>query len=310
MDIQQIRAFIAIAELGSFSLAAEQLHLTQPAISKRISLLEDQLSVLLFDRVGRQVLLTQAGQHLLPHARRILAEVDSATQSLLQLSGQISGTLSIATSHHIGVHYLPPYLRQYARRYPQVKLDLHFLDSDIAYKDIVNGRFDFALLTLPNDQDPKIFTKQLWQDELLVVAGPKHPLAKLKKVTIRDLSQYGAILPDPSTKTTSLLKTRFDREKLPLNIDMITNHLDAIKMLLSIGLGWGVLPKRLVDDNVTLLDLTIEPLYRPLGYAYHRQRHLNHATTAFLTMLEEPITNMAPSEAINATESTKDEIAS
>lgn len=291
MDIQQIKAFIAIAETGSFSQAADQLHLTQPAISKRISLLEEQLSVLLFDRVGRQVLLTQAGQHLLPHARRILAEIDSVTQSLLQLSGQISGTLSIATSHHIGVHYLPPYLRQYARRYPQVKLDLHFLDSEIAYQDIINGRFDCALLTLPHDQDAKIFAQQLWQDELLVVAGPQHPLAKLPKVSINHLSQYGAILPDPNTNTTSLVKNLFDQERLPLNIDMITNHLDAIKMLLSIGLGWGVLPKRLVDSNLLPLKLKIKPLYRPLGFVYHRQRHLNPATTAFLEILQEPALN-------------------
>src|SRR5690606_27276009 len=116
-------------------------------------------------------------------------------------------------------------------------------------------------------------------------------LAKLPKVSISHLSQYGAILPDPNTNTTSLVKNLFDQERLPLNIDMITNHLDAIKMLLSIGLGWGVLPKRLVDSNLLPLKLKIKPLSRPLGFVYHRQRHLNPATTAFLEILKEPALN-------------------
>ena len=139
MDTQHLHAFVAIAEHGSFSAAAERLHLTQPAISKRIALLEDQLKASLFDRIGRQVALTQAGQLLLSKAKLILGEVAATQRAIADLQGDIQGKLSIATSHHVGLHYLPPYLRDFSTRYPQVKLDLHFLDSEQAYHEILQG---------------------------------------------------------------------------------------------------------------------------------------------------------------------------
>lgn len=287
MDTHQLKAFIAVADQGSFSLAAASLHLTQPAISKRIALLEDTLGTHLFDRVGRQVLLTQAGVNLLPHARRILADIEAATQSVTQLSGHIGGRLSIATSHHIGIHYLAPYLHEYSARYPQVKLDLHFLDSEIAYQNITVGRFDFGLVTLPNEQDSQVIVKQLWQDELIFVASPSHPLAKAKQLSLIELSTYGAIVPDTNTYTTSLIKQLFDSHSITLNIDMVTNHLDAIKMLLGVGLGWGVLPERLVDESLVKLPLAMTPIFRPLGYVRHKQRNMGRATHAFLSLLDE-----------------------
>src|SRR5690606_7583070 len=130
MDTQHLHAFVAIAETGSFSAAAERLHLTQPAVSKRIALLEEQLKSPLFDRIGRQVVLTQAGQVLLSKATLILREVTAAQRAIADLKGEVEGKLSIATSHHVGLHYLPPYLREFSTQFPQVKLDLHFLDSE------------------------------------------------------------------------------------------------------------------------------------------------------------------------------------
>src|SRR5690606_11005585 len=115
MDTQHLYAFVAIAETGSFSAAAERLHLTQPAISKRISLLEEQLKRPLFDRVGRKISLTQAGVSLLPKALNILQEVAAAQRAIADLDGEVRGKLSIATSHHIGLHRLPPYLRNFSR---------------------------------------------------------------------------------------------------------------------------------------------------------------------------------------------------
>lgn len=286
MDTHQIKAFIAIAETGSFSSAALRLHLTQPAISKRIALLEESLQTSLFNRVGRQVLLTQAGQRLLPHARQILAEINSATQALDELKGDIGGTLSIATSHHIGIHYLPPYLAQFCARYPKVKLDLHFLDSEVAYQEILNGRFDFALVTLPRDADARLHTHALWQDRLVFVTAPTHPLAAHDELHLADLSAVGAVLPDARTHTTLLIKQLFDHKGLALNIDTVTNHLDAIKMLLSVGLGWGMLPERLVDHSLVALPLALDPIYRPLGYIHHRQRQHSRATQAFYQLLE------------------------
>src|SRR5690606_14764761 len=111
LDTQHLQAFVAVAETGSFSAAGERLHLTQPAISKRIAILEQQLASSLFDRVGRKISLTQAGLSLLPNAKRILQDVADAHRAVTDLRGEVRGQLSIATSHHIGLHRLPLTLR-------------------------------------------------------------------------------------------------------------------------------------------------------------------------------------------------------
>lgn len=293
MDTQHLQAFVAIAENGSFSAAAERLHLTQPAISKRIALLEEQLKAPLFDRIGRQVALTQAGQLLLSKAKLILGEVIAAQRAIADLQGDVQGKLSIATSHHVGLHYLPPYLREFSTRHPQVKLDLHFLDSEQAYHEILQGRFDLAIITLALSQDARLQSHTLWHDQLHFVVAPSHSLAQpsgtnaaQSHLQLADLSQHPAIMPDVNTYTTQLIKNLFDDEKLPLDIGMISNHLDTIKMLLSINLGWGVLPRKIIDEQLQILNVNHPPIMRPLGCIHHNQRTLNNAARVFLRLLQ------------------------
>ncbi|MET0356787.1 MAG: LysR family transcriptional regulator [Cellvibrio sp.] len=295
MDTQHLQAFVAIAEIGSFSGAGERLHLTQPAISKRIALLEEQLKARLFDRVGRQVALTQAGNLLLKKATKILDEVSAAQREIADLQGDITGKLSVATSHHLGLHYLPPYLREFSKRYPDVKLDLHFLDSEHAYHEILLGRFDIAIITLALEQDARINSTELWQDQLQFVASPTHALAALANLRLADLSPHQAIMPDINTYTTRMIKDLFDRDNQPLDITMVTNHLDTIKMMLSIGLGWGVLPSSIIDNQLKVLDVSHPPLIRSLGCIYHNQRSLTNAARVFLEQLKAPLQqNVAP----------------
>jgi DNA-binding transcriptional LysR family regulator len=286
MDTQHLHAFVAIAELGSFSGAAEKLHLTQPAISKRIALLEDHLGSRLFDRVSRQVILTNAGKILLNKARLILSEVAATQRAIADLSGQIQGQLSIATSHHVGLHYLPPVLREFSSLYPQVKLDLHFLDSEQAYDEILQGRYDLAIVTLSPEQDARFQSYSIWHDQLHFVAAPEHPLATQPHLQLADLTRHQAILPDLNTYTTKLVKHLFDQENLPLNINMVTNHLESIKMMLSIGLGWGVLPNRLIDHQIKRLNVKHKSIIRPLGAIHHRHRSLSNNALAFLELLQ------------------------
>ena len=130
MDTQQITAFIAVAETSSFTLAAERLYLTQPAISKRINLLEQFLGNRLFDRIGKKIKLTEAGQILMPHAKKILREIEDTRNAVQNLSQSVSGRLTLASSHHIGLHRLPPVLKQYSGSYPDVSIDISFQDSN------------------------------------------------------------------------------------------------------------------------------------------------------------------------------------
>lgn len=290
MDIANLNAFIAIAETGSFSLAGERLHLTQPAVSKRIASLEQQLRVRLFDRLGREIGLTEAGRALLPRAYQILGVLDDTRRALTNLNGEISGRLTLATSHHIGLHRLPPLLRTFTRTHPQVALDIQFLDSEVAYEEVLHGRAELAVITLAPETREPVRAKAIWNDPLDFVAAPEHPLARLDSVTLADVARHPAVFPGGNTFTHHIVRRLFEREGLTPNIGMSTNYLETIKMMVSIGIAWSVLPRTMLDDQVARLPLPGIQLERQLGYILHSERTLSNAARAFMTLMDRQIT--------------------
>lgn len=292
MDTQLLEAFQAVAYHGSFSRAGEQLHLTQPAISKRIAQLEELLGCRLFDRVGRNTLLTEAGKALQPRAKAILEAVDDTRNVMHNLSGQIQGALNIATSHHVGLHHLPSLLRRFTQKHPQVTPDITFIDSEKAYQAVLNGDVELAVVTLtPAEQlasGTPIESQPIWKDPLTFVCATDYPLALLSATTLTDLSRYPAILPDPDSYTTRLITRLFNANGLSLNVSMKTNYLETIKMMASVGLGWTVLPDTMLDDdNLTRLQLPGIDISRDLGVIFHRERTLTNAARSFIRLLNE-----------------------
>lgn len=287
MDLASLNAFIAVAETGSFSLAAEQLHLTQPAISKRIATLETQLSVRLFDRLGRDIRLTEAGRALLPRTYQILQTLDDTRRALSNLQGEVTGRLTLATSHHIGLHRLPPLLRRFTQQHPQVNLDIHFLDSEVAYEEVLHGKAELAVITLAPETFPPIQATHVWDDPLDFVTAPAHPLARYSEVALADVAPYPAVFPGPNTFTHSIVRHLFKEQCLSPNISMSTNYLETIKMLVSIGVAWSILPRTMLDDQVVRLPLPEVQLQRRLGYILHTGRTLSNAARAFITLLEQ-----------------------
>ncbi|WP_339524824.1 LysR family transcriptional regulator [Pseudomonas sp. EA_35y_Pfl2_R111] len=286
MDLATLNAFIAIAELGSFSEAAERLYLTQPAVSKRIASLEQQLSVRLFDRLGREVSLTEAGRALLPRAYQILNVLDDTRRALTNLNGEISGRLTLATSHHIGLHRLPPLLRAFTRAHPQVALDIQFLDSEVAYEEVLHGRAELAVITLAPETREPVHAVAVWDDPLDFVAAPEHPLARSQVISLADVAHHPAVFPGGNTFTHHIVRRLFEAQGLTPNIAMSTNYLETIKMMVSIGLAWSVLPRTMLDDQVARLPLPGIQLTRQLGYISHTERTLSNAARAFMNLLD------------------------
>ena len=286
MDTQLLTAFIAVAESRSFSIAAEQIHLTQPAVSKRIALLEQQLNCRLFDRIARTVNLTEAGEALLPRAKLILQDIIDTQQAINDLSGTIGGRLRLAISHHIGLHRLPPVLKAFSQQHPQVTIDVDFMDSEKAYDGVLHGAFEVAAITLAPEPHPKVFAQCIWPDPLVFMTAKQHLLATEKQPSLKMLSQHPAILPGPGTYTGQMTKALFDRNKLPLATTMATNYLETIKMMVSIGLGWSLLPKSMLDNELVEMTIPGVQINRQLGYIHHREKSLSNAARAFIQLLE------------------------
>ncbi len=286
MDTHSIKVFLAVAEYESFSLASEKLHLTQPAVSKRIAQLEEQLGHRLLDRMARSVSLTEAGKLLLPYAKQILSSIDETQQAMNDLSGETSGQLRLAISHHIGLHRLPGVLKSYVAKYPKVCINIEFMDSEVAYEGIQHAKFDIAVNTLAPQSQSSIIDRQIWHDPLVLTISRDHPLAARTQVDMALLGKYPAVLPGMSTYTGRMIKQLFDEKDVTLNASMATNYLETVKMMVSVGLGWSLLPKTMVDDSVRMLCCQGIDLARRLGYIHHKERTLSNAARAFLTELE------------------------
>lgn len=286
MDTELLRAFLAVTASESFSLAAERLHLTQPAISKRIALLETRLGVRLFDRIGRRVSLTETGRQLLPRAQRIVREIEDTERAIRDLSGSVSGPLSLATSHHVGLHRLPPVLRSFVRRFPQVRLAIEFMDSEKAYGTVAQGEHELAVITLaPAGASSRLESRLIWADPLSVMVAHDHPLATKRRASIAELAGYPAVLPGTGTWTGQILQELFIANGIRLEASMSTNYLETLRMLATIGLGWTVLPESMCTDELVPVELPGTRLQRQLGYVVHREHTLSSAARAMIELL-------------------------
>lgn len=285
MQINEIQAFLAICDLGSFRAAAQQLHLTQPAVSKRLLALESRLGHRLLDRVSRGSALTEAGRAYLPHARRLLIEVDNSNRALDNLNDEIKGQLSLALSHHIALHRIPSILRAFVKKYPQVDVNIEFMGSEAACQEITQGRIELGVITLPQPPAPRLEQHEIWRDSLQVLVAPEHPLARQKNIKPQALAQYPALLPDESTYTHRVIAQALAPYGVVPQLRQTSNYLETLKMLAGIGLGWTALPDSMVDSSLQALNFTGLKLERSLGAVRHPQRSLSNAANALLELL-------------------------
>ena len=284
MDVYALQAFIAVSKQGSFSLAAECLYLTQPAVSKRIAGLEQELGIRLFDRIGRQIMLTEAGNTLLPKAQNLLNDLADLKRLASNLSGAVTGILVMGTSLHIGLHRLPVTLWAFTSRYPEVRLDIRFMDSEAACRAVVTGELEIAVVTLPNLGSGKLDLRKVWDDPLAFVVAADHPLAGRTDLSLAELTEYPAVLPGKTTYTRSILDAAISRHNLELTINMSTNYLETLKMLVSAGQGWSLLPETMLDQNLRPLQLPLR-LKRELGIVVHGSRTLSNAANSLAEIL-------------------------
>ncbi len=285
MNLAAFEAFIKVMETGSISMAADLLFITQPAVTKRIHSLEEYFGVKLFESAGRGVQATHAAHSLLPKVKNWLNELGDIHHTLSHEQEQVQGKLKIGTSHHIGLHHLPQHLRNYVQKFPDVTLDVHFVDSEQAHEQVLAGDLELAFLTLPPQGDERLSYVTIWNDPLVFVAAPFHPLAQKKHLSLEDLVQYPSLLPASQTYTTQITLAEFEKQRVKPKITMSNNPLESIRMLVSIGLGWSVLPKTLLNQELQLLDINVQ-MQRQLGMVWHPGRTQSRAVQELVAMMK------------------------
>jgi DNA-binding transcriptional LysR family regulator len=183
------------------------------------------------------------------------------------------------------LHRLPPILRRFKKNYPEVLLQLQFMDSEDACQQVENGQLELAIVTLPASAQANLSLQTIWPDPLAFVCSHDHPLAAMRRPTLHQITTFGAVLPGKGTFTRQLIETALERAGEEIQTVLETNYLETVKMMAAVGLGWSVLPEIMVSKELHRLPLKSPRIERRLGILQHRNRTLSNAARAFLELL-------------------------
>jgi DNA-binding transcriptional LysR family regulator len=285
-DTRQLLAFAALARLGSFTRAARELFLTQSAISHAIKALEEQAGCRLFERAGRNVALTQSGEQFLRHVDKILSEMKSARRGLDELSRWGHGRLRVGASTTACQYILPTVLREFKQSFPKCVITIDPGDHARQMELLLNNRIDLALMLEPEGKKELTFVP-LFSDEMRFLVAPAHPWARAGRVQRDTFEEQTLILYNHTSYTFRLVKDHFRDEGLPLNNILELGSMDAIKELVKIGLGVGILAPwvasaELATGALVSLPLGKHKLRRQWGVGYLRGRRLSLGEETFV----------------------------
>ena len=250
MEIRQLRAFVAIAESGTFTAGALRVHVTQAAISMQIRQLETEIGAKVFVRAPRHVILTEAGEQLLRRARHILREHDAALDEIAELAGAERGRLRIGSaSAMVLTEQLPSILKELRKQHPAAEISVTSGTSEVLVDQILAGEVDVAFVSLPVDVRG-IKTERLSDDQLVAIASPRHKLAKQKTVSAYTLAGERLILGERGGNTRRLIDQFFAQAGVRLRVAMELSRQQAIKRMVEEDMGVGIVPLQSVKEEV------------------------------------------------------------
>ena len=242
MDLHRLKTFRAVAVLQNFNRAAERLHYAQSTVSAQIKALEEEIGVLLFDRIGRQVILTEAGEKMLKYSHKLLAIEEEA---LGEITGrrESTGLLTLRAPQTVSTYILPRVLVDFQTRYPGVRFDITSCAMSALEHELQIGTVDLAFLLTESVQSANLKTELLGIAPLMVAAAPGDPLAGKKRVDFRDLRGRTVLLPKADCGYRMVFEQALLAEKVDSAVIMDLNSIEAIKKCVMAGLGLAVIPE-------------------------------------------------------------------
>ena len=293
MDLRRLEVFAKVAELGSFSRAAEALYLTQPTVSEHVRALEDELGVQLLDRLGRGASPTRAGDLLLGYARRMIGLAREAQQALDQFQGRMSGELVIGGSTIPGEYVLPSLLGGFKAKYPQISLSLLIGDSRQVSDWVEQGRVEVAVVGA-RPASRALVSHELMPDELVLVVPAGHPWAARKIVSIDDLRREPMVVRERGSGSRQAIEDVLEDASLSLASFRVVGEMgstQAIKQAVRAGVGVALISHRAVEDEcrarlvvcVKVKDLKVA---RNFHLVTHKDRSRSPLAQAFVDFLE------------------------
>jgi DNA-binding transcriptional LysR family regulator len=287
MTLEQLRIFVAVAERQHVTDAARALHLTQSAVSAAVAAIESRYAVVLFDRIGRSIRLTETGRRFLVHARAVLARSAEAETVLFDLSALKTGSLSLAASQTVGNYWLPPLLHRFHAQNPGISVSLILGNTETVRAAVHDGTVDLGFIEGVID-DPLLSVQVIADDETVMVARPG--LVRSRRPSRTDLAALPWVLRERGSATRTVLEDALRGlgvapENLRVAFELPSN--EAVRCAVEAGAGATVLSRHAVDGalrNATLQKLPFKLALRHFYVLTHKQRYVSAAAKALLAL--------------------------
>ena len=288
LTFRQLQCFSAVATNLSYTKAAKELHLTQPAVSMQIRQLEQQAGLALTEQFGKQVHLTEAGQEVFRYARSILQQVDELDTILDRLKGLSGGRLRIAAISSAN-YFAPRLLGTFYERFPDVSVSMDVTNQTAVLQRVVDNEVDMAIMGQP-PKESQVDAIPFMDNPLVIVAPPGQRLAKRKRISLKELEKEVFLIRESGSGTRGAMERFFRQNKLKLKTGMGMGSLSSIKQGVQANLGLGLLPRgavRVEMDLGKLVELKVRglPIQRHWYVVLHKGKRLSVAAEAFKSLL-------------------------
>ncbi len=288
LTLRQLQCFSAVARNLSYTKAADELHLTQPAVSMQIRQLEQQAGLALTEQLGKKVHLTEAGEEVYRYARSILQQVDEMDDVLDKLKGFAGGKLRIAAISSAN-YFAPRLLGTFHQRFPDVSVSIETTNQAAVVKLVSENEVDMAIMGQP-PEEAHLEALEFMENPLIIVAPPGHRLAARKRIALKELEKEVFLIREPGSGTRGAMERFFRQQKLKLTTGMEMGSLSGIKQGVQAGLGLGLLPRGAVQVELglgNLVELKVRglPIQRHWYVVLHKGKRLSVAAEEFKSLL-------------------------
>ncbi len=294
MNFHQLHIFYTVSEKGSFSAAAQALHMTQPAVTMQVQSLEEYFGTKLFNRSTKRIELSEAGRALLPFARRSIELIRDTDMAMSKFTHMLQGRLQLGASLTIGEYVLPRMLGPFGQQYPNIAISMKVMNTAQILEEIANHQLNFGLIEAPV-QHPDMHIEAVMKDELKLIVPANHPLAEASVVSLEDVLKYPFIVREQGSGTRQVMEEQFARKNIDIQSVRAVMELGstgAIKSAVEAGLGIAIISPSSVKHEVTLglvkiVDIEDCSFERQFYSIYLKSALLPISAVTFLSFLQE-----------------------
>jgi DNA-binding transcriptional LysR family regulator len=289
VNLHQLKIFDAVARHRSYTRAAQELHLTQPAVSAQVRDLERALGAPFFERVGRQISFTAAGRELHAYARRILDLVEEARTAMEDLKRLGRGRVTVAAVSTAGAYVVPPLLGAFRARHPGIVISLEVTNRATVHRRLTDNEADLTIMGRPPEGIPHV-AKPFLSDQLVVVAGSGSPLARMGRLPLERLAREPFVTREPGSGTRLAAEEVFREHGITAQISLELGNTSAVKEAVAAGLGVAILSRHALTQELRLRRLVVLnvegfPVSRQWYVVHREDKRLSHAARAFMEFL-------------------------